>query len=174
MASVACPAAPNIETGDRPSSLSSSGDGDSDMDSDSGSESDSDQIMGTSAQRPLEPASRTAQSTVQAESVSGGSIGGPAPLTVAESGEANKVQDTQRAAPQNVYLSSQIYRANVRRQLLEMERALLPHESIHPRYLQRLWSSQRHAAARARPQGRRVARSEQKHSRTKRTNNGAK
>lgn len=33
MASVACPAATNIETGNRPSSSSSSGDGDSDMDS---------------------------------------------------------------------------------------------------------------------------------------------
>lgn len=135
-----CGLSPIIETGNVPRSSSS---GDSNSDSDSSSESDSDQMMGLSAQQPSEPASGTAQSTVQAESVSGESTGGPAPLTVAasevaQSAEAKKVQAVQRAAPKAVYMPGLIYRANLRRQLLEMERAALPDESIHPRDLQRL------------------------------------
>jgi hypothetical protein len=135
-----CGLSPIIETGNVPSSSSS---GDSDSDSGSGSESDSDQMMATSAQPPSEPASGTAQSTAQAESVSGESIGVPAPVTVAvsevaQSGEAKKVQAVQRAAPKPVSLAGLLYRAKVRRELLEMERAALPDESIHPRDLQRL------------------------------------
>jgi hypothetical protein len=57
---------------------------------------------------------------------------------VAQSAEAKKVQAVQRAAPKAVYMPGLIYRANLRRQLLEMERAVLPDESIHPRDLQRL------------------------------------
>ncbi|CAD6243713.1 unnamed protein product [Miscanthus lutarioriparius] len=109
--------------GSRPSSRSSSG---SDTGSYSDRKSDSDefpalrgalpeQITVTSAQPPSEPASGTAQS-----------------------GEAKKVKDVQRAAPKIVYLAGLIYRAKVRRGLMEMEKAVLPDESIHPRDLQRL------------------------------------
>jgi len=121
-----CGLSPIVETGKGPSSSSS---GDSDSDSDSASESDSDgdecvdrpaqvppeQIIATSAQPPSEPAQVVQQST-----------------------EAKKVQDVQRAAPKAVYMPGLLYRANLRRQLLEMERAALPDESIHPRDLQRL------------------------------------
>ena len=109
--------------GSRPSSRSSSG---SDTGSYSDRKSDSDefpalrgalpeQITVTSAQPPSEPASGTAQS-----------------------GEAKKVKDVQRAAPKIVSLAGLIYRAKVRQGLMEMEKAVLPDESIHPRDLQRL------------------------------------
>ncbi|CAD6250410.1 unnamed protein product [Miscanthus lutarioriparius] len=112
-----------VQTGSRPSSRSSS---DPDTGSYSDRKSDSDdfpalwgalpeQIIVTSAQPPSEPASGAAQS-----------------------GEAKKVQDVHRAAPKTVSLAGLIYRAKVRRELLEMERAVLPDESIHPRDLQRL------------------------------------
>jgi hypothetical protein len=57
---------------------------------------------------------------------------------VQQSTVAKKVQDVQRAAPKAIYMPGLLYRANLRRQLLEMERAKLPDESIHPRDLQRL------------------------------------
>jgi len=121
-----CGLSPIVETGKGPSSSSS---GDSDTDSDSASESDSDsnecvdrpaqvppeQTIATSAQPPSELAQVVQQST-----------------------EAKKVQDVQRAAPKAVYMPGLLYRANLRRQLLEMERAALPDETIHPRDLQRL------------------------------------
>jgi hypothetical protein len=112
------------QTGSRPSSRSSSG-------SDTGSYSDRksgsddfpalrgarpEQIIVTSAQPPSEPPASGA----------------------AQSGEAKKVKDVQRAAPKTVSLAGLIYRAKVRRELMEMEKAALPDESIHPRDLQRL------------------------------------
>jgi hypothetical protein len=110
-----CGLSPIIETGSKPSSSSSvNSDTDTDTDSDGDECVDRpaqvppEQTIATSAQPPSEPAQAVQQSTV-----------------------AKKVQDVQRAAPN--YMPGLLYRANLRRQLLEMERAKLPDESIHPR-----------------------------------------
>ncbi|RLN08394.1 hypothetical protein C2845_PM11G10510 [Panicum miliaceum] len=57
---------------------------------------------------------------------------------VARSAEQAKVRRVQRAAPKAVCLPGAIFRAKVRRELMEMERAVLPDESVHPRDLRRL------------------------------------
>ncbi|KAG2659618.1 hypothetical protein PVAP13_1KG372000 [Panicum virgatum] len=62
----------------------------------------------------------------------------PAP-EVAETAEQTEVRGAlQRAAPKAVCLAGAIFRAKVRRELMEMERAVQPDESIHPGVLRRL------------------------------------
>ncbi|PUZ76435.1 hypothetical protein GQ55_1G290800 [Panicum hallii var. hallii] len=61
----------------------------------------------------------------------------PAPED-ARSAEQKKVRGVQRAAPKAVCLPGAIFRAKVRRELMEIERAVQPDESIHPRDLRRL------------------------------------
>ncbi|RLM80619.1 histone-lysine N-methyltransferase SETD1A-like [Panicum miliaceum] len=61
----------------------------------------------------------------------------PAPED-ARSAEQKKVRGVQRAAPKAVCLPGVIFRAKVRRELMEIERAVQPDQSIHPRDLRRL------------------------------------
>ncbi|CAN6238572.1 unnamed protein product [Urochloa humidicola] len=135
--------------------------------SDSGSESDSDEEVDGPAppaavlpeekaapsQPPPEPAPAAAQST-KPDIVSGGGVGCTAPPAllsdapkapspraseVAQSAEPKKkVQDAPRAAPKEVSISGALYKAKTRRQLQEMERAVVPDESIQERDLRRL------------------------------------
>ncbi|CAL5057228.1 unnamed protein product [Urochloa decumbens] len=135
----------------------------SDSDSDSDSESDPDEPVvdipvplppavlpkenGATAQPSLEPAPEAVQST-EPESVSGGGVVGgtvppallpQAPQPPAQSAEPKKeVQGAPRAEPKAVSITGVLYKAKTRRQLLEMERAVLPDESIDERDLQRL------------------------------------
>ncbi|KAG2652172.1 hypothetical protein PVAP13_1NG340219 [Panicum virgatum] len=110
---------------------------------------------GTSAQPPPDPAPEASQST-DPESVPDDGAGSTAPPAllpevvspaqppshpaseVARIAEQTKVRGVQRAAPRAVCLAGAIYRAKVRRELMEMERAVQPNESIHPEVLQRL------------------------------------
>ncbi|CAN6238592.1 unnamed protein product [Urochloa humidicola] len=63
----------------------------------------------------------------------------PRASEVAQSAEPKKkVQDAPRAAPKEVSISGAIYKAKTHRQLLEMERAVVPDESIQERDLRRL------------------------------------
>ncbi|CAN6238570.1 unnamed protein product [Urochloa humidicola] len=63
----------------------------------------------------------------------------PRASEVAQSAEPKKkVQDAPRAAPKEVSISGAIYKAKTQRQLLEMERAVVPDESIQERDLRRL------------------------------------
>ncbi|CAN6279122.1 unnamed protein product [Urochloa humidicola] len=135
--------------------------------SDSGSESDSDEEVDGPAppaavlpeekaapsQPPPEPAPAAAQST-KPDIVSGGSVGCTAPPAllsdapkapsprvseVAQSAEPKKkVQDAPRAAPKEVSIPGALYKAKTHRQLQEMERTVLPDESIQERDLRRL------------------------------------
>ncbi|KAG0533770.1 hypothetical protein BDA96_04G221500 [Sorghum bicolor] len=103
-----------VETGSKPSSSTSS---DSLVAVDCPAQVPPEQIVATPAQPPSEPARAVQQ----------------------QSTEAKKVPDAQRAAPPKpVSLAGLLYRAKVRRELLEMERAALPDERIHPRDLHRL------------------------------------
>ncbi|CAN6245056.1 unnamed protein product [Urochloa humidicola] len=110
---------------------------------------------GTSAKAPPEPASEVVQMSTEPEKLpmgaipedgsgSGGSIGCTAPPALpppeapqppAQSAEPKKKVDAPRAAPKAVSIAGAIYRAKIRRQLLEMERAVVPDESIHERDL---------------------------------------
>ncbi|RCV07186.1 hypothetical protein SETIT_1G224400v2 [Setaria italica] len=153
---------------DSDSSSSSSDSDESSSGSGSGSESDSDEGVdgpappavlpgenGAPVQPPREPAPEAAQST-NPMSVSGDGGGCTAPPAllpetaqppphraseVAQSAEPKKkVQDVQRAAAPKaaVCLPSVLFRAKVRRELLKMERAVPPDESINQRDLRRL------------------------------------
>ncbi|CAO2039576.1 unnamed protein product [Urochloa humidicola] len=113
----------------------------------------------TSAQAPPEPAAEVVQSTepeklpkgalpaaaqsTKPEDGSGGSVGctaqpallPEAPQPPAQSAEPKKTQD---APPKAVSIPGALYKAKTRRQLLEMERAVVPDESIHDRDLRNL------------------------------------
>ncbi|CAL5020996.1 unnamed protein product [Urochloa decumbens] len=119
---------------DSEGSSSSSDSSGSSSSSDSGSESDSDE--------------ECRASTVP-EIVSGGGVGStgtalPALLTEAPQSPAHsaepkkKVQDAPRAAPKAVSITGVLYKAKLRRELLEMERAVVPDESIDERDLRHL------------------------------------
>ncbi|CAL4968375.1 unnamed protein product [Urochloa decumbens] len=152
---------------DSDGSSSSSDSSGSTSSSDSDSESDSDDEVdgpalpavlseenATSSQPSSEPAVEAAQST-EPEIVSGagGGVGctappallpeAPQPLSrrateVAQSDEPKKIQDAPLAAPKAVSITGVLYKAKTRRQLLEMEKAVVPDESIDERDLQRL------------------------------------
>ncbi|CAN6273391.1 unnamed protein product [Urochloa humidicola] len=135
----------------------------SDSDSDSDSESDPDEPVvdipvpqqtvvaeenGTSAQAPPEPASEVVQSTepeklpkgalpAAAQSTNPEIVAPKAPQPLAQSAEPKK-EEAPRATPKAVSITGLLYKAKTRRQLLEMERAVVPDESIHHRDLQRL------------------------------------
>ncbi|KAG0533762.1 hypothetical protein BDA96_04G220900 [Sorghum bicolor] len=123
-----CGVSTTAQTGGRPSSRSSGG---SDKGSYSGCGRYSDEFPALRGALPEQIIATTSAQPPSSE---------PAAPGAAQSGEAKKVPDvTQRAAaPKPVSLAGMIYRAKVRRELLEMERAALPDESIHPRDLQRL------------------------------------
>ncbi|CAL5021032.1 unnamed protein product [Urochloa decumbens] len=148
---------------DSDGSSSSSDSSGSSSSSDSDSESDSDDEVdgpalpavlseenATSSLPSSEPALEAAQST-KPEIVSGGGGGCTAPpallpeapqppsrqaTEVAQSDEPKKVQDAPLAASKAVSITGVLYKAKTRRQLLEMEKSVVPDESIDERDLQ--------------------------------------
>ncbi|CAO2039546.1 unnamed protein product [Urochloa humidicola] len=129
-------------------SSSSSDSSGSSSSSDSSSESDSDEVVNGPAPPVVLPDQNAASSQPPPEPAAALPPEGPHPqppspqasevAQSADAGPKNKIQDTPRAAPKVVSITGALYKAKTRRQLLEMEKAVVPDESIHERDLRRL------------------------------------
>ncbi|CAN6252229.1 unnamed protein product [Urochloa humidicola] len=129
-------------------SSSSSDSSGSSSSSDSSSESDSDEVVNGPAPPVVLPGQNAASSQPPPEPAATLPPEGPHPqppspqasevAQSADAGPKNKIQDTPRAAPKVVSITGALYKAKTRRQLLEMEKAVVPDESIHERDLRHL------------------------------------